>query len=56
VIEVLLAIDLDEAAYQSVHENKLDLVMVLVTVQISPLKKEVALGNLSILLHEHHEA
>jgi hypothetical protein len=38
VIEVLLAIDLDEAAHQSVHENKLDLIMVLETVQVSPLK------------------
>jgi len=38
VIKVLRAIDLDEAANQSVHENKLGLVMVLVTVQVSPLK------------------
>jgi hypothetical protein len=30
--------------------------MVLETVQVSPLEYEVALGNLSILLHEHHKA
>lgn len=38
MIEVLLAIDLDEAAHQSVHENKLDLIMVLEAVQISSLE------------------
>lgn len=38
MIEVMLAIDLDEAAHQGVHENKLDLVMVLETVQISSLE------------------
>ena len=56
MVEILLAIDLNEAAHQSVHENFLDLTMVLETVQVSPLEYEVALGNLSILLHEHHKA
>jgi hypothetical protein len=56
VVEILLTIDLDEAAHQSVHEDLLDLTMVLETVQVSPLEYEVALSNLSILLHEHHKA